>query len=307
MLALSQILALAALFYATAYALTLLHETVHALGHVDHVLSLPAQVLDDGTRVPLIVGLYLTATVAILLLSEPLASGSPANRVLLKVFPLGMTACLGIFLVVGISLRAADLQHIPWSADLPNPFLVVNTVSLVLSAAGALLLLLYLCRPHLLWLYACTAVPSCGAILLTLLLPAERIVRQFRLDNGVLPSAYPRVLWVSLAVVVLLLAGAVLQRLWSRIGAEKHDLHIGALVAGMWAWALFFLVSPAALLPYHHMCFIFRHAPIQEKVGRLITLAFLGFWTIVAVVQSSKRWQRRSARRQAMLVKNSTD
>lgn len=207
---------------------------------------------------------------------------------------------LGIFLVVGISLHSADLRYIPWPADLPNPFLVVNTVSLVLSAVGAILFLLYLCRPHLLWLYASTAVPCGGAILLTLLLPAESIARYYGVDTGCLPMGYPRVLWVSLAVVVLLLAGAVLQHLWSRTGAEKHCLHIGPLLAAMWAWALFFVVGMAALSPHLHMCSTSRHAPIQEKVGRLIALAFLGLWTIVAVVQSSRYRQRRSARRQAM-------
>lgn len=296
--ALSYFLGLTGLFVAATMGLKLLNESVHALGHTEHLLSVPAQILGDGTAVPFNAGLYLTVTLALLFLPEPLVSRSPASKAFLHVSPLVMVAFLGLYFVLGACLRVTDIQYIPWPVHLPDPFLFANTISLILSAGGILLLLLYTWRPHSLWLYAYAALPCCGAIFVTLSFPAQWAAELFGLDESDMAPGYPRILWVSLAVAALIAAGAALQRLWSRIGAARDDPQIGPFVAGTWAWAVFFFVALQALSPYDHLCYIHAHVPIQEKANRLIRLAFLGLWAIIVAVQLARYWRGRSRRQQ---------
>ncbi|HUT12628.1 MAG TPA: hypothetical protein VMY42_19180 [Thermoguttaceae bacterium] len=291
--ALSHVLALLGVLAGTWLALLVLREHIHALGHNPHELSTLGQIMGDHSRVPRTVAVCLFVTLAVVLFSERLVSGRSTSRRFLAVVSCGAAVSLGLFIAVGAYLHVADVRFIPFELqDLPHPFLFVSTATLVTAAAGLLVLVLYLWRRSELWLLVYAMLPMGGAVLVTLSFPREKVAEIFGTGIDNFGNCYPRIARVSAAIVLLMAAGVVLQRLWRRKSAEEHAPHIGLLVAGTWAWALFFLVSLGVLYPYHHMCFK-APTPIQEQAARAIAITFLALWAITGAVQSWRYFARR--------------
>jgi hypothetical protein len=256
--------------------LALLQEGVHAHGHTGHGLSLLARAFADGTLLPPALALLTALTLVLIVATESPLGPSEEGETAQKVLPPFVSGVFLLMALAGIVLWFTDYQHLPTDA---GPYsTLVSTSTTVLLALSVLAAVYWLLRaPVAAW--AMFVVPLLG-IVPFLLLPTATYIG--------LSSAYPRVGWVSVAALIVVVPALALARQAARRAGRDGLEPFVLFAASTWTGSLFSLTAMGAAYPYHHLCLDLSHAGFHRRV----LFCVVGFYVIVWILIVMVQWRR---------------
>lgn len=276
------------LFCWVALSMFALHECVHALGHSDHQYSILAKLLDDGTPLPGAVAVLVGVTYLVAVATEKWRRRDTNTKgfTFLGILPLFFAACsLGIacltFAIWLLDIRPTNLRGVGPS----NPFGMVLLTSVALNVACAVVAIVV----------RVTKRPSAALVLIVLPLAASPVLAfsgpartLASLYPNALPSVFPTPIKIlALTAVVGSISAAPIHLAWrSAPGTVSRAVLVFPGVLG--SSVIFAIVCIGIILPFHHMCMIYRHGSVQWAGTAVVSLAFVALWTIISVVQ----WRR---------------
>jgi len=245
-----------------------------------------------------------TFFVALIVISESLVHGK--NR-FLNTFPLLFGICLPILLALTIILVITDLHRIQTVSPIisgASPFISVIIISMSINMLGVCSTLSYHSSRKTAFAVIFFLTPLPAFVPLMVMFPAEKLISEYGYD---LPLAYPRLLWVSIATAIILVA-FVCTLLLTKSRAKQHTRQTALFSFGTFSYFLSFLICGRILTLYHTMMSPMLSRSQEQYFRDLKNILFIALailWLLIALIQTMRFLVRRRKRKEISSAESS--
>jgi hypothetical protein len=231
---------------------------------------------------PGLLAVMLPLTLLVLLVSEYCVQGRAKPVIFLRLFPLFMSGCALLMLVLTLVVWVLDLWNLPVHSIGPDPFrwwIGIGAATCGLGAGSALLYHLFRRRwyPSLMVLLPLVGI----APILALFSKSDLAL----LGMTILPDFYPTAqgLGVALIVIAAFFLGVAA---CAKPGESRTIVIFAAALFVMticsWVWIPVFFSA-------HHMCLNFQFEKLQRIAEVAIAILFIISWIVILRVQRARR------------------
>ncbi len=268
--------------------LVVLSEGVHGLGHLDRGYSLPAKLLNDGTPLPFDLAAWATLTWLLVAWMKTRYSGDQERPVTVvsRTFPVFFAAAAVPMLLAACWLALSDFAFIPdkdpEALEAAQLIAWMSVTALVAQVSVAALAKRFRRVAAVLF-----PVLPIIALVPALIAGWEATARYAEIDA--LPSIYPTAGMVLSTLGLAALVGGTATALAWRACDKRTPLAAIGLPVGILANVICAALAFGLVVPFHHLCLSFAHAPVQRTARILIAFAFLVGWLAIGTYAFVRR------------------